>query len=86
MARPSAASSRARPLPDAASADAVLLIANAVGGVATAGLCAAARAILANSGTDVIACDVSALVGPDMETVDALARLCLLYTSDAADE
>ena len=78
MARPSTAFPRAGHVTDPRPADAVLLIVNAVGPTATAGLCAAARAILADSQTDVIACDVSALVGPDMVTVDALARVTLV--------
>ncbi len=34
--------------------------------------------ILGDPETDLIACDVSALTGPDLETVDALARLTLV--------
>jgi hypothetical protein len=78
LARPRAESHATAPVTDPGAADAVLLIASDVDPAAIAGLCESARALLADAGIDVIACDVSALVGPDMRTVDALARLTLV--------
>ena len=40
-------------------------------------LCEGARALLERNNADLIVCDVGALIDPDAETVDALARLQL---------
>jgi ABC-type transporter Mla MlaB component len=58
--------------------DAILLIANAADGARPAGLCESARVILAEPDTDLLVCDVNALVRPDVGTVDALARVTLV--------
>jgi ABC-type transporter Mla MlaB component len=42
-----------------------------------AGLCDRARPLLETTDTDVIVCDVGAIVDPDLSTIDALARLQL---------
>lgn len=58
--------------------DAILLIAGVADPARPSGLCESARAILADAETDLLACDVSALVRPDVGTVDELARLALV--------
>ena len=58
--------------------DAILLIAGVADPARPSGLCESARAILADADTDLLACDVSALVRPDVGTVDELARLALV--------
>ena len=40
-------------------------------------LCDRMRAVLQRGGADVVVCDVSAIVDPDLETADVLARLQL---------
>ena len=58
--------------------DAILLIAGVADPARPSGLCESARAILADAETDLLACDVSGLVRPDVGTVDELARLALV--------
>ena len=58
--------------------DAILLIAGVVDSAHPSGLCESARVVLAEAETDLVVCDVSALVRPDLGTVDALARLVLV--------
>jgi hypothetical protein len=41
-------------------------------------LCERARALLAFSDADLVICDVGSVDGPDLRTVDALARLALI--------
>ena len=58
--------------------DAILIIAGSTDPTRPSGLCESARAILADAGTHLLACDVHALVRPDIGTLDALARLILV--------
>jgi hypothetical protein len=58
--------------------DAVLLIADAAVPSLTSSLCASARRILEDGGSEVLVCDVRAIPEPDLAAVDALARLTLL--------
>ena len=58
-----------------AGRDAILIIAGSTDPTRPSGLCESARAILADGGTDLLVCDVHALVRPDIGTLDALARL-----------
>lgn len=58
--------------------DAILLIAGVVDPGRPSGLCESARVVLADAETDLVVCDVSAIAGPDLGTVDALARLVLV--------
>lgn len=58
--------------------DAILLIAGVADSARPSGLCESARLILADTGTDLLVCDVNALTRPDVGTVDALARLTLV--------
>jgi ABC-type transporter Mla MlaB component len=56
---------------------ALVIVAALSGSVDVSMLCEQARALLAVSDADVIICDVGSVDGPDLRTVDALARLAL---------
>jgi hypothetical protein len=55
----------------------VFAIADRVERAELAGLCARLRALLEESGAELVVCEVGALADPDAVTVDALARLQL---------
>jgi hypothetical protein len=57
--------------------DPVLLIADAADPDLATTLCASARLVLEDGGSELLVCDVRAIADPDLGSVDALARLTL---------
>jgi ABC-type transporter Mla MlaB component len=55
----------------------VVMIGGPIAPSEVSGLCERVREVLENSDADLVLCDVSAVVRPDVGTVDALARLQL---------
>jgi ABC-type transporter Mla MlaB component len=55
----------------------VVIIAGPIAPANVSGLCERVRELLESTGADLVVCDVSAVVRPDLGTVDALARLQL---------
>ena len=64
-----------RPLPEPAAT--VLVVNGSITGADAPCLCERVRVLLAESGADVVVCDVGALVEPDVGTIDTLARMQL---------
>jgi hypothetical protein len=78
LPKPPVSRSATAPRHLSARRDAVLIIAGLTDPTRPSGLCESARSILADAQTDLLACDVHALVRPDIGTLDALARLILV--------
>jgi len=57
---------------------ALVIVAGLLGSVDVSTLCERAGALLAVSDADLVVCDVGSVDGPDLRTVDALARLALI--------
>lgn len=57
---------------------AVVVVAGPLGFDQVSTLCERVRAMLADNNADVVVCDVGSVAGPDLRTVDALARLALV--------
>jgi ABC-type transporter Mla MlaB component len=55
----------------------IVVIGGPIAGTDVCGLCERVRVVLEGSDADVVVCDVSALVDPDVGMADALARLAL---------
>jgi ABC-type transporter Mla MlaB component len=64
-----------RPLPEPAAT--VLVVGGPISGTDPSSLCERVRVLLAESGAEVVVCDVGGLVDPDVGTVDTLARMQL---------
>jgi ABC-type transporter Mla MlaB component len=55
----------------------LLVVSGTIGRAETSQLCERARTLLERTGADVVVCDVAGIVGTDVGTIDALARLAL---------